>query len=185
MTSCLLWASARKKRAVEHTEFQFPGGVRDCDREQARIFVIHVAQFNAVPMSVGCQAETLPVEEVLRQGQSDPWPLGRKCGVGHDVALERFYERHTGILTAAAAIGPPFIIGFRLQCNAEPLDASRIAGFVESHSRNPDARIISFRYHPRKQIEFPIGSANGCWIQDAFDFHGIAGFRFHQHPQAA
>jgi len=66
MASGLLWTSARKKRTVEHTQFQFPGGVRDCDREEARIFVIYVAQFNAVPMSVGCEPETLPVEEVLR-----------------------------------------------------------------------------------------------------------------------
>jgi hypothetical protein len=33
MTSGLLWASARKERTMEHAYFQFPGGVRDCDRE--------------------------------------------------------------------------------------------------------------------------------------------------------
>ena len=66
MASGLLWTSARKKRTVEHTQFQFPGGVRDCDREEARIFVIYVGQFNAVPMSVSCEPQTLPVEEVLR-----------------------------------------------------------------------------------------------------------------------
>jgi hypothetical protein len=33
MASGLLWTSARKKRTVEHTEFQFPRGVRNCYRE--------------------------------------------------------------------------------------------------------------------------------------------------------
>jgi hypothetical protein len=33
MASGLLWTSSRKKRTMEHTQFQFPGGVRDCDRE--------------------------------------------------------------------------------------------------------------------------------------------------------
>jgi hypothetical protein len=71
------------------------------------------------------------VEEVLRFGLGYPWALGRKCRVGHDVALKRFHERDAGIITATAAIGPPFIIGFRLEGDAKSLDANRIAGFIE------------------------------------------------------
>jgi hypothetical protein len=33
LASGLLWTSARKERTVEHSQFQFPGGVRDCDGE--------------------------------------------------------------------------------------------------------------------------------------------------------
>ena len=62
MASSLLGASAGKKRTMEHTQFQLPGGVRYRDREQACILVIHVAQFDAVPMSVGREPEPFPLE---------------------------------------------------------------------------------------------------------------------------
>ena len=37
----------------------------------------------------------------------------------------------------------------------------------------------ALRNHPRKQIEFAIGAASGCWIQDAFNFPWIARLRLH------
>ena len=110
--------------------------------------------------------------------------LGRKCRVSHHVALERFHERDTRILAATAAVGPPLIIGFRLQCDAETLDACRIAGFIEPHSCNADARVVPLRHQPRKQVELAIGAANGGRIQDAFDLLGIARLRLHHDPQA-
>jgi len=72
-----------------------------------------------------------------------------KRRVGHDVALERFRERDTGVF-ATAAIGPPLIIGFRLQRDAEPRDTPRIARLPwtllvpcqsasEGHERPPDS----------------------------------------------
>jgi len=50
---------------VEHTQLMVPRMNSDCDREKARILVIHAAQFDAVPMSVGCEPQPLPVEEIL------------------------------------------------------------------------------------------------------------------------
>jgi hypothetical protein len=58
--------------------------------------------------------------------------------------LERLYERDTRILTPAAS-RPQFILSFGLQCDSKPLDADRIAGFIEFHARYPYARIVSLR----------------------------------------
>ena len=110
--------------------------------------------------------------------------MERKCRVGHHVALERFHERDTRILAAAAAVGPPLIIGFRLQCDAEPLDATRIAGLIESNAGDADARIIASRHEPWKQIELAIRAADGSRIQDAFDLLWIARLRLHHQPQS-
>ena len=110
--------------------------------------------------------------------------MGRKRRIGHHVALERFDERDTRILAATAAVGPALIIGFRLQCDAETLDAYRIAGVIEPHSCNPDARVVPLRHQPRKQVELSIGAARGSRIQNAFDLLGIARLRLHHDPQA-
>ncbi len=124
------------------------------------------------------------MKEILGYGQGYAWTLGRKCSVGHDVALKWFYISDAGILTAAAAVGSTLIIGFRFQCDAEPLDARRIACFIEPHTRYPYARVISFRDQPREQVEMTVGSANGSRIQNAFHFIGIAWLRLHHHSQA-
>src|ERR1700679_2298087 len=60
--SGLLGESSGKKGAVEHTQFMMPGGVRYCDGKQACILVVDAAQLHAVPMGIGCEPETLPVE---------------------------------------------------------------------------------------------------------------------------
>jgi hypothetical protein len=57
MASSFFWTSAGKERTVEHAQLQVPRGVRDRDREEARIFVIDVAQLDVVPMSVGPSGE--------------------------------------------------------------------------------------------------------------------------------
>jgi hypothetical protein len=93
--------------------------------------------------------------------------------------LERFDKRYTRIFAAAAAVGSPLIIGFRLQCDAEPLDACRIASFIEPYSCNADARVIAPRDEPWKQVELTIRATNGGWIQDAFDLLGITRLRLH------
>ena len=70
-TGSFLRASAGEERAVKHRQFRMPGRIWNCDREEAGIFVIHVAQFDAVPMRIGSETETLPMKEILRYGQGD------------------------------------------------------------------------------------------------------------------
>ena len=139
MASGFLRTSAGEKRSVEDGQFRVPGWIGNGDGEEAGIFVVHVGEFDALIRAEGREPEALPVEEVLRYGQGDPWAIGRKCRVSHQVAPERFHKRDPRILAAAPAAGLQLIVGFRLQCDAEPLDACRIAGFVESHSCNADA----------------------------------------------
>ena len=117
-------------------------------------------------------------------GQGDARSLGGKCRVSHDVALKRFHERDARILASTATAGPPFIIGLRLQCDAEALNAGRIAGFIEPHSGNADARIIALRHQSRKEVQLAIRAASGRRIQDALDLLGIPRLRLHQHSQA-
>jgi hypothetical protein len=60
---------------MEHAQFQFSQGVGYRDGKQAGVLVIHIAKFNAAPMRIGRQAETLPMEKVHRLGEGDPWAL--------------------------------------------------------------------------------------------------------------
>ena len=75
MAGRFLWTSAGKKWPVEHGQFRVPGGIRNGDRKEAGIFVIHVAQFDAVPRSKGGKPQALPVEEILRWARAmrGPW----------------------------------------------------------------------------------------------------------------
>ena len=184
MAGGFLRTSAGEKRPVEDGHFRMPGWIRNGDGEQAGVFVVHVVEFDALIRAEAREPEALPVEQILRYCQGDPRALGRKCRVSHQVALQRLHERDPGILAATAAIGPQLIIGFGLQRDAQPLDARRIAGCIEPHSCNADARVVPFRNQPREQVEFAIGAANGRRIQDAFDLLGIARLRLHDHSQA-
>jgi hypothetical protein len=98
--------------------------------------------------------------------------------------LKRPHKGHSGVLAATTSIGPPFIIRLRFQRDAEPLDARRIAHFIELYTRYPYARIISLCDQPREEIEFAIGAASRSRIQDSFYFLRIARLRFHQQSQA-
>jgi hypothetical protein len=108
---------------------------------------------------------------------------GRKRRVSHYVTLKRFHKRDAGILAAATAVEVQLIIGFRLQCDAEPLNACRIAGFIEPYSGNADARVIPPRNQAREQVKFTVRATSGSRIQDAFDLLGITRLRLHQHCQ--
>jgi hypothetical protein len=130
-----------------------PGWIGNGDREEARIFVIHVVKFDTVIRAKGRESKALPVEEVLRYSQGDPWTFRRKRRVDYDLALKRFDKGDAGILATTAAIGPPLIVGFGFQRDAEPFDPGRIARSIEPHSHNADARVIIFRDKPRKEIE--------------------------------
>jgi hypothetical protein len=82
-----------------------PGGVRYREREEARILVIDIPQFDAVPMSVGCEPESLPMEEILGLGQCDSWTVRRERCIGHDVTMERFDVGDPWVFAASATIG--------------------------------------------------------------------------------
>jgi hypothetical protein len=97
--------------------------------------------------------------------------------------VKGFHKRDAGILATATAVGLQLIIGFRFQCDAEPLNACRIAGFVEPYSGNADARVISPSNQAREQIKFTVRAASGSRIQDAFDLLRIPRLRLHQHCQ--
>jgi hypothetical protein len=62
-TGCFLRSSAGEERPMKHRQFRMPGWIWNCEWEETGIFVIHVAQFDALPMRVGCETETLPVKE--------------------------------------------------------------------------------------------------------------------------
>ncbi|MGB8660129.1 MAG: hypothetical protein WCD34_06885 [Candidatus Acidiferrum sp.] len=164
VTRVFFWTSSGEERPVENCHFKLSRWIWDDNGEETGVFVIHVAKCNAPIWSKSGEPQTLPVEEVCRQSQGDAWSLGRKRCVSHDVALERFHESDTWIFAAPTAIGSPLIIGFRLKRDAEPLDACGIACFIELHSRNADARVISLRNHPWEEIERTIGASNGSRI---------------------
>ena len=123
------------------------------------------------------------MEQVLRDGQRDPWAIRRKGRVIHHVALDRFDKRDTRVL-AAAAVGPPLVIRFRLQRNAEPLDAYRVAGFIKPHSCDADARIIAPCNQPREEVKLTVTATNRGRVHDAFDLQWIARLRLHHHPKS-
>ena len=60
----LLRTCAGKKGPVEHTQFHVPGGIRNGDGEEAGIFVIHVADVDALIRTKGRKPQALPVEEI-------------------------------------------------------------------------------------------------------------------------
>jgi len=63
--------------------------------------------------------------------------MGRPRRVSHQISLKRLDERNAWILAAATAIGTALVVSLRLQCDSEPLDAFRIAGFIELHLAMP------------------------------------------------
>ena len=98
--------------------------------------------------------------------------------------LERFHECDTRIFAPTAAIGPPLIIGFRLQGDPEPLDTYGIARFIELHSRNANARVVALRDQPWKEVERTIRAPHGSRIQNTLDLLWIARLRLHHQSQA-
>src|ERR1700728_1498447 len=178
-----LGSRAGKKRPVQHGQFRLPGWIRNGGGEEAGIFVIHTGKLDAVIRAEGSEAQTLPMEEVLRLGQGNPWAVRGIRRVSHQVVLERLHESDARVL-AAAAVGPPLIVGFRLQCDAQPLDACGIAGFVEAYSCNANARVIASSDQPGEQIELTIRATNGSRVQDALRLQGITRLRLHHQADA-
>jgi len=76
MANDLLRTSARKKWPVQDGQLRVPGWIRNGDGEEAGVFIVHVGEFDALIGAEIREPQALPVEEVLRSRQSDPWASG-------------------------------------------------------------------------------------------------------------
>src|ERR1035438_6292198 len=152
----LLRLRTRKKGTMEHTQFQFSGRVRYRDGKEARILIVHVRQFDAVPMSIRCESQSLPVEEILR--------LDHRNSSGSGANADRiagFIEPHT-------RYPDPRIISLRDQ----PREEIQFAIWASNGSRieNPFhfMRITGLRLHDHAQALQPEAahriSSPGCSI---------------------
>ena len=169
---------------MQKGELWVTGWIRNGDREEAGVLIIHAVQCNTITRSERGKPQTLPVEEIFRYGQRNARTIGRKCRISHHVALKRLHEGDTGIFAAATTIRPALVLGLRLQCNAKPFDPCRIARFIEPHPRNSDARIISFCDESGKEVKLTIGPASRRRIENAFHLLRIAWLGFHYHADA-
>ena len=143
LAGSFLGTRAGEKRAMKHGHLHLSGVIGYGDGEEAGILVVHVDEIDSLEGRKGREPQPLPVEQVLGFGHGNPRADGRKRRVSHHVALERFHERDARVFAAAAAVRPLLVVGLRLQCDAEPLDSTRIAGVIEANPRDADARIIT------------------------------------------
>src|ERR1700692_4699997 len=134
--------------------------------------------------SEACEPDSLPMTQIDRHRQRDPWADRRKGGVCHHIAPQRFDERDAGILTAPAAVGSAFVVRLRLERNTKPLDCTRIAGRVENHTGDADTRILARPDQSRKEKEMTIGATGRSRIDYPFGLLRIAGLRLHDLAQA-
>ena len=137
---------------MEKGQLHFPDVIGKGDGEEAGVLVINVDKIDAVIRSKGCKPQSLPVKQILRGRQGDPGTDRREGRVSHHVALERFDKRDTRVLAAATTVGPPLVIRFGLQRDAEPLDSGRVAGTIELHAGYAEARVIALRDQTREQV---------------------------------
>jgi hypothetical protein len=98
--------------------------------------------------------------------------------------LKRFNERDSRILAATAAMGRPLVISFRLDRNAKPLNSARISGLVEFDAGDANPGKIPLSHEAWKQVEMSVMAAHSGRVQNTFNLLRVAGFRFHEHPQA-
>jgi hypothetical protein len=66
MANRFLWTSSRKKWPVQNGQLGAPGWIRNSNRKETGVFVIHVAAFDAMVTTKCREPETFPVEQVLR-----------------------------------------------------------------------------------------------------------------------
>src|SRR5664280_2749292 len=129
-----LRTSAGEKGAVENGQLHFPSVIWNGDREEAGIFVVHMDEIDIIIRIKGSETQTLPVKQILRCCQSDPWAYWRKRRISHHVALEPFHKCNARIFAAAAAVRSPLIISFRFKRNAKPLDSDRLTSLIKLHT---------------------------------------------------
>src|ERR1017187_3225004 len=138
--ACLFFrTSSGKERPVQDRQRWLSRWIRNGDRKDAGILVVHAVELNALVWQEGSQSQALPAEQILRYGQGDPWASSRERRVSHHVVPQRFDKRDTRILAAAATVRSPLVISLRFECDAEPLDSGRVAGFVEFYAGDADA----------------------------------------------
>src|SRR5271165_3887102 len=178
-----LGTGAGEKRPMNDGQLHLSGMIGNRDGEEAGVLVIHMDEINAIIGFEGSEAQTLPVKQILRCGQRYPWADRGKRRVSHHIALEPFYEGDTRVLATAAALRSKFVIRFRLERDAEPLDSAGIASAVEPDASDADARIVTLRDEPRKEVKTAVRPASGSRIQGAFDFVRITRRRLHHQPQ--
>ena len=179
-----LRTSPGEERPVEDGQLHLPGVIGNGDGEDAGILVVHVDEIDAAIRVKRGKSHALPVKQVLRYRQGDPWADRGKRRIRHDIALEPLHKRDARILTTATAVSPVLVVGLRLERDPEPLDAGRVAGLVESNPGNPDTRIIALRDESGKQVKLTIRTANDRGIENTLGLHRIAGLRLHHDAHA-
>src|ERR1017187_1360397 len=72
--ACLfLRTSSGEERPVQDRQCWLSRWIRNGDRKDAGIFVVHAVELNALIRQEGNQPQALPMEQVLRYGQGDSW----------------------------------------------------------------------------------------------------------------
>ena len=166
---------------VKQRQLRLPGGIWNGGGEWAGILVVNGAEIQSLKRSKGNKPEPLPVKEVRRASGSDAGAARRASRICHEVALQWFDERDARVFAASAAVDPTLIVGFRLQSDAETLDAFRVSRCIEPHSGNTDARVVPKRNQSWKEVQLAVRATSGRRIQDAFGLMGIARLRLHHH----
>ena len=179
-----LGAGAGEKWPMKEGHLHLSAMIGNRDGKEAGVLVVHMDEIDALVRSKGREPESLPMEQILRNGEGDPWANGRKRRIGHYVALKRFDERDARILAASAAMGRPLVIGFWFERDAQALDAAWIAGLVEFDAGDTYPGKIPLGDEPWKQVEMSVAATHSGRVQDAFDLLRVARLRLHQHPQA-
>jgi hypothetical protein len=169
---------------VQNGHCRLPGRIGYGNGEDAGVLVVHAIELYPVIGTKAGESQAPPLEQILRYGQSYAWTLGRKRRVRHHVEVERFDKRDAGILAATCTIRQPLVIRFRLQCNAQPLDAFWITSLIKTNSCDADTRIIALGDQPRKEVELTIRAANDSRIQDSVDLKRVARLGSHHYPKA-
>jgi hypothetical protein len=178
-----LRTSAGEKRPMNDGQLHLPSMIGNGNGEEAGVLVIHMDEINAIIRFEGSEAQTLPVKQILRYGQRDPWADRGKRRVSHHIALKLSYEGDTRVLATTAAGRSKFVIRYWLKRDAKPFHSAGIASAVESDASDADARIVTLSDEPRKKVKMAVRPANGSRIQGAFDFVRITRHRLHDQPQ--
>lgn len=92
--ACLfLWTRAGKERPVQERQRRLSRGIRNSDREDAGVLIVNAVERNAVIRLEGGQAQSPPVEQIIRFRYGESRAMRQKRRVRHHVLLKRFDER--------------------------------------------------------------------------------------------
>src|SRR5580658_3656462 len=96
-----LRTGAGEKWPVQNGHFRMPGWIRNGDRKETGVFVVHAVEFNVLVWAKACKSQAPPVEKIFRYCQGDARGYGRICRVSHQVTLQWLYEGNARVFTAA------------------------------------------------------------------------------------